>query len=65
MTRVAAEAADGMLVHGFTTERYLREITLPSSMTGCTPPAAAATGSASATRGSSLPATPTATSRSR
>jgi probable F420-dependent oxidoreductase len=29
MTRVAAEAADGMLVHGFTTERYLREITLP------------------------------------
>jgi alkanesulfonate monooxygenase SsuD/methylene tetrahydromethanopterin reductase-like flavin-dependent oxidoreductase (luciferase family) len=24
MTRVAAEAADGMLVHGFTTERYLR-----------------------------------------
>ncbi len=29
MTTVAAEAADGMLVHGFTTERYLREITLP------------------------------------
>jgi probable F420-dependent oxidoreductase len=29
MTRVAAEVADGMLVHGFTTERYLREITLP------------------------------------
>ncbi len=29
MTRVAAEVADGMLVHGFTTERYLREVTLP------------------------------------
>jgi probable F420-dependent oxidoreductase len=29
MTTVAAEVADGMLVHGFTTERYLREITLP------------------------------------
>jgi probable F420-dependent oxidoreductase len=30
MTRVAAEVADGMLVHGFTTERYLREVTLPT-----------------------------------
>ena len=29
MTRVAGEVADGMLVHGFTTERYLREVTLP------------------------------------
>ena len=29
MTTVAAEVADGMLVHGFTTERYLREVTLP------------------------------------
>jgi probable F420-dependent oxidoreductase len=29
MTRVAAEVADGMLVHSFTTERYLREVTLP------------------------------------
>ena len=29
MTTVAAEVADGMLVHGFTTERYLREITRP------------------------------------
>lgn len=29
MTSVAAEAADGMLVHGFTTERYLREVTVP------------------------------------
>lgn len=29
MTKVAAQAADGLLVHGFTTERYLREVTLP------------------------------------
>lgn len=30
MTRVAGEVADGMLVHGFTTERYLREVTIPA-----------------------------------
>jgi probable F420-dependent oxidoreductase len=30
MTRVAGEVADGMLVHGFTTERYLREVTVPT-----------------------------------
>jgi probable F420-dependent oxidoreductase len=29
MTTVAAEAADGLLVHGFTTQRYLREVTAP------------------------------------
>jgi probable F420-dependent oxidoreductase len=29
MTQVAAEAADGLLVHGFTTARYLREVTMP------------------------------------
>ena len=29
MTRVAAEVADGMLVHGFTTPSYLREVVLP------------------------------------
>src|SRR5215472_1498768 len=29
MTRVAGEVADGFLCHGFTTERYLREVTLP------------------------------------
>ena len=34
MTTVAAEVADGMLVHGFTTERYLREVTLPSVQAG-------------------------------
>jgi probable F420-dependent oxidoreductase len=30
MTEVAGEVADGFLVHGFTTERYLREVSLPS-----------------------------------
>ena len=30
MTEVAAEVADGLLVHPFTTERYLREVTLPA-----------------------------------
>jgi probable F420-dependent oxidoreductase len=30
MTRLAGEAADGLLVHGFTTARYLRERTLPA-----------------------------------
>lgn len=29
MTSVAAEVADGLLVHSFTTERYLREVTVP------------------------------------
>lgn len=30
MTEVAGEVADGMLVHAFTTAKYLREVTLPS-----------------------------------
>jgi len=30
MTEVAGEVADGILCHGFTTERYLREVTLPA-----------------------------------
>jgi probable F420-dependent oxidoreductase len=30
MTETAASVADGMLVHPFTTERYLREVTLPT-----------------------------------
>ena len=30
MTEVAGEVCDGFLVHGFTTERYLREVTLPA-----------------------------------
>jgi probable F420-dependent oxidoreductase len=34
MTRLAGEVADGLLVHGFTTERYLRERTLPALAEG-------------------------------
>ena len=30
MTEVAGEVCDGILIHGFTTERYLREVTLPA-----------------------------------
>ena len=30
MTEVAGEVADGILCHGFCTERYLREVTLPA-----------------------------------
>jgi probable F420-dependent oxidoreductase len=30
MTEVCGEVADGMLVHAFTTERYLREVTVPA-----------------------------------
>ena len=34
MTRLAGEAADGLLAHSFTTERYLRERTLPALQEG-------------------------------
>jgi probable F420-dependent oxidoreductase len=30
MTEVAGETSDGFLCHGFTTERYLREVTIPA-----------------------------------
>lgn len=30
MTEVAGEVADGIIIHGFTTEKYVREVTLPS-----------------------------------
>jgi probable F420-dependent oxidoreductase len=30
MAKVAAEVADGLLCHSFTTERYLREVTIPT-----------------------------------
>ncbi len=36
MTEVAGEVADGLLAHGFTTERYLREVTLPALERGIT-----------------------------
>ena len=34
MTRVAAEVADGMTMHPFSTERYIREVTLPAIAEG-------------------------------
>jgi probable F420-dependent oxidoreductase len=34
MTQVAGEVADGLFCHGFTTERYLREVTLPGVAAG-------------------------------
>jgi len=30
MTEVAGEVADGIIAHGFTTDRYMREVTLPA-----------------------------------
>ena len=34
MTETAGAVADGLLVHGFTTERYLREVTVPALARG-------------------------------
>jgi len=34
MTRVAAEVADGIILHPFTTEQYIREVTLPAIREG-------------------------------
>lgn len=34
MTQTAGEVADGFICHGFTTERYLREVTLPNLQEG-------------------------------
>ena len=34
MSEVAGEVADGILIHAFTTERYLREVTLPAVESG-------------------------------
>jgi probable F420-dependent oxidoreductase len=34
MTEVAAEVADGVIAHGFTTVQYLREVTLPAVLRG-------------------------------
>jgi probable F420-dependent oxidoreductase len=36
MSRVASEAADGIFLHGFTTERYIRDVTLPAVEAGLT-----------------------------
>jgi probable F420-dependent oxidoreductase len=34
MTRVAAEVADGMIIHPFSNEKYIREVTLPAIKEG-------------------------------
>jgi len=34
MTRVAAEAADGFIMHPFTTEKFIREVNLPAVAAG-------------------------------
>ena len=34
MTKVAAEVADGMIMHPFSSEKYMREVTLPAIETG-------------------------------
>ncbi|HZU73968.1 MAG TPA: LLM class F420-dependent oxidoreductase [Acidimicrobiales bacterium] len=34
MAEVAGEVAEGILIHGFTTERYLRDVTLPAVQRG-------------------------------
>lgn len=36
MTEVAGEVADGVVLHGFTTERYVREVSLPALTRGWT-----------------------------
>ena len=36
MTKVAGEVADGFFMHGFTTEQYMREVTLPALRAGRT-----------------------------
>ena len=57
MTEVAGEVADGFICHPFTTERYLREVTLPALAAGPgARPARTSEGSRSAGRASSSPA---------
>ena len=34
MTEVGGEVADGVIIHGFTTERYVKEVTLPAIESG-------------------------------
>jgi probable F420-dependent oxidoreductase len=45
MTEVAGEVADGFLTHGFSTERYVREVTLPALHRGRSESAARSTAS--------------------
>ena len=37
MTEVAGEVGDGLLAHGFTTARYMREVTMPGPRAGAGP----------------------------
>lgn len=36
MTKVAGEVADGVILHGFTTPTYIREVTMPALVAGAT-----------------------------
>ena len=36
MTRVAGEVADGVILHGFTTPRYIQEVSIPALIEGAT-----------------------------
>ena len=40
MTEVGGEVADGVIIHGFTTERYVKEVTVPAINAGWRRPAA-------------------------
>ncbi len=55
MTEVAGEVADGLIVHPFTTQSYMRDTTLPRSSAVWPRPAATAPTSRSATPASSSP----------
>ena len=53
MTEVAGEVADGIIIHGFTTERYVKEVTMPAVERGsedCGPRAVVVPGLGSAVR---------------
>ena len=58
MTEVAGEVCDGMILHPFTTERYVREVTMPALDRGFATAGRRATASRSAARCSSSPAPP-------
>ena len=58
MTEVAGEVCDGMFLHPFTTERYVREVTMPALERGFATAGRRATASRSAARCSSSPAPP-------
>ena len=66
MTEVAGEVADGIIIHGFTTERYVKEVTMPAVERGLEGRRVATVRrSRSRVRCSSSPARPTRRSRRR